>query len=667
MAVAQTQDSCFGRGESVFKVTKPLMLLPSLPRFSRIGDKFEGGVVVNNYTSQKGNVELSCTAEGIALVDKKDVRTFPVEPGEAKEVLFSFEVEKTGKASLEFRAKMGEETDGLQITLPLQMPRGTEAVALFASTTESAEEKVKIPEDVYLSESKLEVQAAATALTGLKGCLDYLVDYPYLCLEQRLSAVLPFLVAPKIIPDWKLSPMSQDEIQKYVQGTIKEIYNYQKDNGGFGLWPDSRHESPFLSCYATFALIKARQTGYDVDQSRLEQAARYARSLLEKKEGDESWAYYSAQVKKTIQAYALYDLALLNRPEPGYAEKLYASRDALSIFGKTLLLKALNRGQGSLSAQKTLRQELLNKIKVTPTLAHFEDDEGREGRWIYSSTTRTTAMGLQALVETGSDHPLIPSMVRWLVEQRKVGHWNSTQENFFVFYALNDFYAAFESVKPDFRVEISLAEKLLLTEMFNVQKRQIVTGSTSLAEFKAGKTLPLRIAKTGEGTLYYGARMTYAPKKKLEPRDEGLAVFKKIETLDGKPLDAVKAGSLVMVTLQVAVPQTSLYVVVDDPLPAGFEAVNPTFLTESEEQQRRLEEMEGNEGRWWWQGFNHIEMHDNRVLLFADSLDPGIHTHRYLARALTFGTFQTPGTKVEEMYTPEVFGRSSEITVKIIK
>jgi uncharacterized protein YfaS (alpha-2-macroglobulin family) len=331
------------------------------------------------------------------------------------------------------------------------------------------------------------------------------------------------------------------------------------------------------------------------------------------------------------------------------------------------LLKALNRGQGSLSAQKTLRQELLNKIKVTPTLAHFEDDEGREGRWIYSSTTRTTAMGLQALVETGSDHPLIPSMVRWLVEQRKVGHWNSTQENFFVFYALNDFYAAFESVKPDFRVEISLAEKLLLTEMFNVQKRQIVTGSTSLAEFKAGKTLPLRIAKTGEGTLYYGARMTYAPKKKLEPRDEGLAVFKKIETLDGKPLDAVKAGSLVMVTLQVAVPQTSLYVVVDDPLPAGFEAVNPTFLTESEEQQRRLEEMEGNEGRWWWQGFNHIEMHDNRVLLFADSLDPGIHTHRYLARALTFGTFQTPGTKVEEMYTPEVFGRSSEITVKIIK
>jgi uncharacterized protein YfaS (alpha-2-macroglobulin family) len=62
-----------------------------------------------------------------------------------------------------------------------------------------------------------------------------------------------------------------------------------------------------------------------------------------------------------------------------------------------------------------------------------------------------------------------------------------------------------------------------------------------------------------------------------------------------------------------------------------------------------------------------MEMHDNRVLLFADSLRAGIHTHRYLARAVTFGDFAFPGTKAEEMYAPEVFGRSSEHSVKIVK
>jgi hypothetical protein len=123
-----------------------------------------------------------------------------------------------------------------------------------------------------------------------------------------------------------------------------------------------------------------------------------------------------------------------------------------------------------------------------------------------------------------------------------------------------------------------------------------------------------------------------------------------------------------VVTLKVILPQESLFVVLEDPLPAGFEAVNPAFLTESEEQQKQLDALSSSRGwRRWWQGFNHIEMHDDRVLLFANSLTPGIHTHRYLVRALTYGTFTAPGTKIEEMYSPEVFGRSSELKIHIVK
>jgi uncharacterized protein YfaS (alpha-2-macroglobulin family) len=150
--------------------------------------------------------------------------------------------------------------------------------------------------------------------------------------------------------------------------------------------------------------------------------------------------------------------------------------------------------------------------------------------------------------------------------------------------------------------------------------------------------------------------------------DQGFSVVKDITTLDGKPMESVPAGTLAVVTLKVISPQEGLFVVMNDPLPAGFEAVNPAFLTESEEQKKQLELLSGS-SRWrrWWQGFNHIEMHDDRVLLFADSLTPGIHTHRYLVRALTCGTFTAPGTKLEEMYSPEVFGRSNELKIQIIK
>jgi uncharacterized protein YfaS (alpha-2-macroglobulin family) len=162
--------------------------------------------------------------------------------------------------------------------------------------------------------------------------------------------------------------------------------------------------------------------------------------------------------------------------------------------------------------------------------------------------------------------------------------------------------------------------------------------------------------------------LTFAPLQPLPPRDEGLAVYKRIESLDGRLLTDVPAGTLAVVTLEVTVPKESLFVVVDDPLPAGFEAVQSNFLTESEERQRAVVLLSASDGRRPWDvGWNHVEIRDNRVLLFADSLRAGIHRYRYLVRALTFGTFGAPGPRIQQMYAPEVFGRGSEQAVKIVK
>lgn len=665
MAIAQTKDSCFGQNELGIQVTKPILLLPSAPRFARAGDQFQAGVLINNNSPQAGSVEIGIEAKGIVLRDKKNIQAFLLAPGEQKEVLFSFEADKPGRAVLAIRAKMGGNSDGLEIPIPIQLSRPTETVATFDQASESREEKISIPETIDPAESKIEVLAAASALAGLKGSVDYLTDYPYLCLEQRLSAILPYLVAPQVIQDFKLSFLDLKAIKKLVQNTLRDAYGCQQENGGFGLWPDSGHESPFVTCYTVFTLLKARQAGYEVDKARLERSISRLKNLLRAKPDTLGYPV-SLNSLKTLQAYALYDLALFGRPEPAYAEKLFQERQNLSLFGRSLLLKALHIGNGAQDARKTLIQEFINKIKVTPSLAHFEEETDLGLRWIYSSNTRTTAIILQALLEVGENHPLLPAAARWLVDKRKAGRWNSTQENFFVFYALNEFYRAQEKTRPDFKVEISLAKKVLLSEVFRTAT-QTAKAASGLSEFKSGKTLPLRFEKQGPGILYYGARFTYAPRQKLEPRDEGFAVYKTISSLDGKPLESIKAGSLVAVTLQIVVPKESLFVVIEDPLPAGFEAVNPTFLTESEEQRRILEAMdEANKG-YWWEGFNHIEMHDNRVLLFSDSLSAGIHTHRYLARALTPGLFTQPGTKAEEMYAPEVFGRSAEQVVKIVK
>jgi uncharacterized protein YfaS (alpha-2-macroglobulin family) len=666
MAVAQTGDSKFGRAETHFKVTKPLLLQASLPRFARVGDEFSGGVVIHNQTAEAAMIVIDCQARGILFGDESSTRQILLSPGESQEVLYAFKVEKPGKAEFEFRARRGEETDGLQVSIPLKMPRPTETVALSAECEESTEEKIRIPENVYLDESRLDFSASASALSGLKGSVDFLTDYPYLCLEQRLSSILPYIVAQDMLSDFMLSKLSRDEMQDYVQKNLKELYEYQKENGGFGLWPDSLYDSPFNSCYAAFALAMAKKDNFSVDEGSVNRLIQYLQNLIRGRMDKANYPY-GQKAWRTIQAFALYALALHNQPEPSYAEKLFQERENLSLFAKTLLLKALNQGKGIINAQNILIQELMNKVKVTPTSAHFEDDEGREGRWIYSSNNRTTALILQSLLEVGTENPLLDSVARWLVERRKAGIWATTQENFYVFYALSEFYKKYEKVAPDFKLEVSWAGKRLLEESIKT-RNQVLRAGQSLEGLEPGKVIPLKISKKGSGRLYYQTRMTYAPLQELSPREEGFSLVKEITTLDGKPLDTCQAGTLAVVTLQVILSQESLFVVLEDPLPAGFEAVNPAFRTESEEQQRQMELLaEETEGRRWWRGFNHIEMHDDRVLLFADSLAPGIHTHRYLVRALTYGTFQAPGTRIEEMYAPEVFGRSSETTIEIKK
>ena len=64
--------------------------------------------------------------------------------------------------------------------------------------------------------------------------------------------------------------------------------------------------------------------------------------------------------------------------------------------------------------------------------------------------------------------------------------------------------------------------------------------------------------------------------------------------------------------------------------------------------------------------YDRSEVRDDRVLFFANSLPAGLFHYRYWARATTLGRFVVPPTRVEEMYEPEVFGRTgaTELSVR---
>jgi len=107
------------------------------------------------------------------------------------------------------------------------------------------------------------------------------------------------------------------------------------------------------------------------------------------------------------------------------------------------------------------------------------------------------------------------------------------------------------------------------------------------------------------------------------------------------------------------------HVALVDPLPAGLEIVNPSLAVSSQPPP----DPEARERRygWWWWGtwYEHQNLRDERAEAFTSLLWDGVYEYSYIARATTPGTFVVPPTKAEEMYSPEVFGRSASAVVII--
>jgi uncharacterized protein YfaS (alpha-2-macroglobulin family) len=662
MATAHTKDSCFGSGENTITVNKPLMLKPSLPAFARIGDSFQGGVLVHNGTKQRGKVRVIPSIKGITWLDPME-KFVELGPGEAKEVLFSFKARQVGTASFAFAALMGKEKDGLTLSIPVKMPVLTEAVALFEDTVRNAYQELIIPKDIYPGSALLECSLASTALTGLKAGVENLIRYPYECLEQKLSRILPLILAEEVVNTFDIPSLKGKELRQAVQEVLDVMPGYQNESGEFEFYPGKVYSNnPYLTAYALYVVAKAKAHDYTYNSQMVHKALAYVKNKLAQDE--EGWSCpYSYNEQLTTKAFMLYALALWKEQAPAYLGFLYHKLDQLSLWGKTMLLKS-----AYLYNQPEMVQELAtiltNKIKVAPSSAHFEEEKPMP--WIFSSNLRTTALILQSLLEVQGKFTFAPRIARWLMQEQSRDRYCTTQENAYLFEALSTYIQNYEEAEPDFTAQVLLANQKIMKASFKGRKMNIISQTIDLSDFAPGRRA-LKINKQGQGRLYYGIRMKYAPLKPQLPRDEGIIIFKQVEPLEGKPNadGSFSAGQVYKVTLDILVPKECQFVIVDDPVPAGCQVVNTDFATQSRALFSKLNKSlrEKRQYRYW--SFNHWEIYDDKVLLFADGLDAGEHIFTYLIKALHYGEFMQPACKAEEMYQPEVFGTTASGRVRV--
>ena len=244
--------------------------------------------------------------------------------------------------------------------------------------------------------------------------------------------------------------------------------------------------------------------------------------------------------------------------------------------------------------------------------------------------------------------------------------------------ALVAYYRKYEAVVPNFTATASLDGKELVSHAFSGRTTDAVAADVPMARIStsaAGSEQPLTFAKTGDGTLFYSARFRYAVDRLFQDDlDQGIRISREyapyVET-GGRPATTrFNAGDLIRVTLTLRLTKERRFVAVTDPLPAGFEPVESWFASSAAALAKEQDD-QGDSSDWtgWWQrgGFDRVERHDDRVELFATRLSEGAHTFSYIVRATTAGTFRTAPARAEEMYEPEVFGRTATAVIEVRK
>lgn len=715
MAVVVTQAERFGSGEASLKVSKPVLALPALPRFARVGDRFEAGVVVHSKGAGAGEVTVTASAQGLVLEGPAEKKV-QVAEGAPREVRFAFVAQAPGLATLRFKAVKGAESDGVEQKLPVELPLATEAVATYGDTTDSRVEGIVPPKGVREDSGGLKVTLSSTALTGFNEGFGQLIEYPYGCLEQQSSRLVPFVALREIAGQYKISWPTEKENKRWKQDaawasllanvaggldvseeknpdtiirqTVKSISNLQLADGSFTYWPGGDCSNAWSSTYATLSLYRAREVGFAVPPEVMKNAS----SNLVRVVGGRCNACDFSCGEET-RTFAAYVLARMKQPKASAYAELYAKREKLSLFGRALLANAMFVGGGDREKAKALLTELLNFAKESPAGLYFHEADSNTYATLFHSDTRTTGVVLQALTDIAPEHPYVGKLARYLTSVRQgTGQWRNTQEAAWSLIGLTQLLRTKEKDVPDYTSTVTYGAKALLSEAFKGRSLEPKVTSVPMAQLLSagqGET-KLTFKKEGTGVLYYTALLRYTPTAlPMKSLDNGLFVQRWFEPFEGGG-QALKfrAGELVRVRVRVATNQERHYAAIEVPLPAGLEPVDTSLATTARQPTSRSEEgAEGYEADGqddesggsadeendsfkyrlgFWSPFNFTERRDNRVVYFADHLPAGVHVASFVARATTPGVYLAKPARGELMYAPEVWGRSDGATFEVV-
>lgn len=637
MVVAE-QAGAYGHVDKSVPVRKPLMVLATLPRVLGPGETLRLPVSVFATTNKvrNANVRIEEKSGLVRITDAASQSVSFSRPGD-KLVSFGLAVgEGTGVAKFSIIAEGNGEQATEEIEIQVRNPNPT--ISKVVTYTVEPGQEATIPYQWFGTKgdrlATLEVANMPPLNLGKR--LQYLVRYPYGCLEQTLSGGFPQLYLAKLM---ELDATQKESIPRHITATINRLSQFQLGNGGMSYWPGQTDADQWATSYAGHFLLEAKALGYNLPPAMLDRWISYQQNAARRWDPSLSdLGYVRRESYELSQAYRLYTLALAQKAELGSMNQL-RSQPKLHASARWRLAAAY-----ALAGQQESAKELIRNLNM-------DVPAYRELSYTYGSDTRDRAMILETLLLL-NDQQRAGQMVQRLSKELSASNWLSTQEISYALLAIGKFVG---DSKPNSSFTYTYQDQGQAS--VNAGSDQPIM-QVRLRDPGGANPRSIKVKNTGSQKLFASVIVEGQPLTGEEqPQSNNLNIQVSYVDSEGKP---VNVASLPQGTDFIAV------VAITHPGILGYRfqemALNHIFPSGWEIGNARMDVLSSQTES----GMEYRDYRDDRVHTFFDLSERTTHTYRIALTAAYLGRFYLPAVSCGAMYDNSIYANTAGEWVEVV-
>lgn len=649
MAVAFNDDQ-FGAADAEVVVAAPIIAETSLPRFLAAGDNSVLTLDLRNQSGAQQTVTFDVTASApvtlqggnktITLADKeKQILQLPIKAGLAfGQSLIQLQLKNADDAKEKIKLKR-EWRLGVRPAYPASTIAQRKMIRQGESVTLNSD-----LQNLLVSSANSQLNIATQPPINIKNHLQYLLEYPYGCLEQTVSSTYPWLaINQQNLHDFGLDktkihdkPIDLANKAKYIERGISMIAGMQRSNGGFGLWSHTDNEEFWLTSYAVDFLLDAKEQGASVPQEMLDKALTRLTEYVNQNGNmpGEGYSQFPGHSSFSYKSYAGYILSRVNRAPLGSLRTLYDHHKKEVLSGLPLVhlgLALINQGD-NVRGQQAIAEAL---TRPRNDLFYLDD---------YGSRLRDVAQMTYLLAKQDAKMTQTGGLVFQLADELATRDYLSTQERNALF---RTGVLLKSQPRTQWQGELALntaATKLAQAGHFSVGFNGNEIPST--LKFTSNSTVPLYLEYSIQGY----------PNKTPTMQMDLIHVERNYYNMQGQQVnpDKVKSGDSLLVHLNVYASKHVKDALIVDLVPAGFELENQELKNTIKIEAFKI----GTETIEDIQNSTtapvHVQYLDDRFVAAMDLQENTPQHAFYLVRAVTKGVFTNPPPYAEDMYRPYI-------------